>query len=167
MMSNDKLVRRQFLDVSSIAVTYYSPRPESGVSDEVLVVVFEGTYRRGSLGNLDAGYACGQILAGIYTWNPKALVLDLRGLSYEWGDQMSLVLLSGRQSRRLNLDHVFQAGGPVEFEELPTTVVISELNGDGLTSLLSSVMKEPSERWLYDTLEQAVSAVCERIGMPL
>lgn len=49
---------------------------------------FHGTYR----------FMNAMIAAGAAAWNPFAVVLDLRQLSYEWGDEMASALVSARDS---------------------------------------------------------------------
>lgn len=105
-----------------------------------LVVAFEG-----EAGNSHehAGtflYMLGMIAAGIAVWSPSALVLDLRKLKYAWGDTMAQVL-----------------GSSV----LPTTVVTSALNREGLTSLVEQEMFAKAGDWLFESLADAVAG-CDR-----
>lgn len=60
-----------------------------------LIVKFSGTYRPGSAGAPDAHFICGVTQTAIAMWRPAALILDLRELSYKWGDEMDLVLDAG------------------------------------------------------------------------
>ena len=58
----------------------------------ILVVKFSGAYRPGCQGTPDALFIQGITLAGLKVWGPDALILDLRQLSYTWGDNMEEVL---------------------------------------------------------------------------
>ena len=60
-----------------------------------LIAKFTGTYRPGSAGAPDAHFICGIAQTAIAMWDPAALILDLRELSYTWGDEMVLVLDAG------------------------------------------------------------------------
>ncbi|MFO0942544.1 MAG: hypothetical protein U0930_17550 [Pirellulales bacterium] len=55
---------------------------------------FEGNYRDGSSGAPDAHYMVGirSIVQG--AWYPSAMILDLSKLSYDWGDEMDLLIPS-------------------------------------------------------------------------
>ncbi len=71
-------------------------------------------------------------------------IFDFRELEYTWGDQMGCLLDSptnwnGNENVR------------------PVVVIVSDLNREGLTSLVRDEMwSEPAE-WLADSVEQAVS----------
>ncbi|QIF01216.1 hypothetical protein [Roseimicrobium sp. ORNL1] len=60
----------------------------------IVHIAFSGDYRDGSSGAPDAHYIAG--VAGILkaVWRPAAMILDLRELRYEWGDEMIIVLKS-------------------------------------------------------------------------
>ena len=58
----------------------------------IVQVAFSGDYRSGSSGAPDAHYIEGMVRTVDAVWNPSAMVLDLRDLRYEWGDEMDLVL---------------------------------------------------------------------------
>jgi hypothetical protein len=83
------------------------------------------------------------IAAGVAAWSPFGVVLDLRELSYEWGDEMQEVLAGARNPRR----------------SLPTAVVVSDLNREGLTSLVTQEMLAAPADWLFDTVDDAIAAV--------
>jgi len=58
----------------------------------VIHLAFAGNYRSGSGGAPDAHYIEGMIRTVYEIWRPSAIILDLRELTYEWGDEMDLVL---------------------------------------------------------------------------
>jgi hypothetical protein len=55
-------------------------------------LAFAGEYRSGSSGAPDAHYIEGMARTVHEIWRPSAIILDLRKLSYKWGDEMDLVL---------------------------------------------------------------------------
>ena len=57
-----------------------------------LIAAFSGTYRPGSAGAPDAHFIYGITRTAIAVWYPAALILDLRALSYIWGDEMDWLL---------------------------------------------------------------------------
>lgn len=63
-----------------------------------LIAKFKGTYRPGSAGAPDAAFICGIARTAVMMWHPAALILDLRDLSYTWGDEMDWVLDAGADS---------------------------------------------------------------------
>ncbi len=57
-----------------------------------LIAKFIGTYRPGSEGSPDAHFICGIAQTAVSMWGPGGLILDLREISYVWGDEMYMVL---------------------------------------------------------------------------
>ena len=60
----------------------------------ILVVGFGGEYCFGHRGNPDAVFMKGVVELGKALFNPFGVVLDLRGLDYRWGDQISKPIMS-------------------------------------------------------------------------
>jgi hypothetical protein len=58
----------------------------------IIHLAFAGDYRTGSGGAPDAHYIEGLTRTVHEIWRPSAMILDLRDLNYEWGDEMDLVL---------------------------------------------------------------------------
>jgi hypothetical protein len=58
----------------------------------ILIAKFAGDYRSGHHGAPDARFIRGITQTALGLWWPEALVLDLRELSYTWGDDMEEVL---------------------------------------------------------------------------
>ena len=85
------------------------------------------------------------IAAGVAAWSPDAIVLDLRGLIYAWGANMAEVLTCGGH---------------------PAVVVVSDLNREGLASLVEQEMFEQPGDWLFESVEEAVSAVDRHVTGP-
>ncbi|MEM1354473.1 MAG: hypothetical protein AAGC44_06475 [Planctomycetota bacterium] len=83
-------------------------------------------------------------MAGIIAWEPSALILDLRDLKYDWGDEMH---------RTLTVALAWYG------EDFPTAAVVSDLNREGLTSLVEYEMQEDPAKWLFSSIGEAVKAI--------
>ncbi len=70
-------------------------RPQTQRTGGMLKATVRGTFGVGSAGNIHARYLCGMITTAHATWRPAALLLDLSGLVYTWGDAMADVLDAG------------------------------------------------------------------------
>lgn len=108
------------------------------------------------------------VMAGLEAWQPWAVILDLRLLEYAWGDRMQNVLWAPQRWYEAvhPLREVFTAGkAPKEF---PLAVVVSDLNRDGLQSLVSEEMKLDTTQVLHESLEDALHTLDQRLrGVPL
>ena len=122
-----------------------------------LVVTIEG--KADNHENETYSLAAAIIIAGLEAWEPFAVVLDLRGLEYSWGDMMSNVL--GTASRWYEPYYPIRAafGGEKTPREFPMAVVTSDLNREGLESLLRDYMQRDPDRVLYRSFEDAVRSV--------
>jgi hypothetical protein len=58
----------------------------------IVHVAVSGDYRPGTSGAPDAHYIVGTVRTISAVWSPSAMILDLRELRYEWGDEIDLVL---------------------------------------------------------------------------
>lgn len=140
-----------------------------------LVVRFEGECGKGTsnTGQGFASFMSAIITAAIEAWEPVALILDLRELKYDWGDEMSAPFDLHKYlfPEQLALRSIF--GNYAELKQpdleqlgidpldLPFSVVVSEKNRTGLTSLVElelRVKKDPTTL-LFERLEEAVAAV--------
>jgi hypothetical protein len=103
----------------------------------VLRVSFVGEYRTGSAGNPDADYILAFVAAALALDEPGAVVLDLRGLRYRWGNRLL---------------RVFEAIGAAGAEfRVGVAVVCGPESLPAFTGLVGG----PQE-WLHDTLDGAV-----------
>jgi hypothetical protein len=108
-------------------------------------------------------YASAVIMAGLEAWKPTTLILDLRELTYAWGDEMVNVLGAA--------DHWYQAvyplqaafGGENTPKHFPLAVVVSDANRDGLRSLVSDYMNKDPSLLLFESLEKAARALDDRM----
>jgi hypothetical protein len=85
------------------------------------------------------------IKAGLEAWGHGALIIDLRMMSYVWGDMIGQALTAGH-GRYINA--VF-----------PTAVTVSDRNREGLISFVRQELDEDPKKWLFESLEDALDAV--------
>ncbi|WP_154931870.1 hypothetical protein [Gimesia maris] len=107
---------------------------------ETLVVSFIGMYQHGSAGSGDGRFMAAMVNAGRTAWLPDALIIDLRGLEYTFGNTI--------------LDAI-----NVGFDEdlgwlTPTRIVVSPSCREGITSLLEFSKLDPSD-WLCSSIDEA------------
>jgi hypothetical protein len=121
--------------------------PETGC--RVLAAAFSGHYGIGARGSNDAVLIQSMLAAALTAWEPFGLVLDLRDLAYEWGDEMTDVLLTSDPCDRRR--------------KLPVAVLVSSKCREGLTSLVQEFFGDDPLRWLFDTLEEAVQAIERKV----
>ncbi len=108
------------------------------------------------------------IMAGMEAWQPWALILDLRGLDYSWGDWMQNVLAAAQHWHEPVQPVRNAFGGGLVPKQFPLAVVVSDLNREGLTSLVREQMHREPHDLLYESLEDAVRALDERlVGVPV
>jgi len=87
-------------DLSDVRYSFWiGKHPGKQYPRDVLVIRFEGTYRIGSEGNPDAAFMVAIGNAGVYAFNPDAIITDLSALTYEWGDEMAGVMDIGCDRR--------------------------------------------------------------------
>ncbi len=83
---------------------------------------------------------------------PDAVILDFTNLKYDWGDEMAGVLF-------------YCSNHPIETGlKIPVAVVTSDLNLDGLTSLVRDEMLECTTDWLFADLNAAISSIQYRLA---
>lgn len=131
-----------FQDASPIKFSFsYRDRQRNVAYSNVLVASFDGEYRSGSAGAPDARLIHGITQAAVTIWTPAGLVLDLRKLHYEWGDEMDMLL------------------GPPDGLEIPTTVVGSELCLPAIATLMfgmNTTKRATEQEGIFDLLEPAL-----------
>lgn len=89
--------------------------------------------------------------ANMVAIEPDAVILDFRELKYEWGDEMAGILF-------------YCSNHPIETgEKIPVAVITSQLNLDGLTSLVTDEMDERLEDWLFTDFDSAIKSLQKRL----
>jgi hypothetical protein len=133
----------------------------------VLAVHFFGTIENSHTTD-DYAFASSAIVAGLEAWQPWAILIDFRQVSYSWGDRMEDVLLAPQRwaepvlrSRAIFLGD----SAPTRFS---TAVATSELNETALTSLVQLQMNLAPSELLFSTVESAIAALGEQLAaLPL
>ena len=131
-------------DVSIEHKYFKMPVPSASYAN-ILVVQFSGQSGFGCNNNSDATYMAAMIRAGIVVVKPIAVLLDLRDLTYEWGDMMAEPFCAGH-------NHYVRG-------DLLLVAVVSDLNRKGLTSLLTDEMATDPKNVLFESLEDAVDFI--------
>ncbi|WP_193726845.1 hypothetical protein [Paenibacillus guangzhouensis] len=62
---------------------------------EIMILKFTGIYGYGSDGNSDAAYMTAIGKAVLEAWEPGGLIIDLRDLTYDWGDRIESIFSIG------------------------------------------------------------------------
>jgi hypothetical protein len=134
------------LDIrSDVAIdhAYFETSLPSPPHLEVLVVKFSGTSGFGCANNSDAIYMEAMIRAGIAAFDSVGVILDLREMAYEWGDMMLCPFAAGS---RYYVD-----------SDLPIVAVVSDINREGLTSLMIDEANTEPTMVLFDTMDAALA----------
>jgi hypothetical protein len=123
----------------------------------LLVIRLEGTASNKTDATFDLAAAI--VMAGLEAWQPWALILDLRGLDYSWGDRMQNVLDAAQRwyEPLYPLRRAF--GGERLSERFPLALLTSELCRDGLASLLRDEMHLEASALLFESLDEAAVAL--------
>ena len=153
---NVRLTEVKFEDLSDISYRIflhkYPRASEAGFNDEILVIEFNGKHGIGSQGNGDSLFMATTVKAAMNVWYVNGLVLDLRGLTYEWGNSIGDVLLAAK--------HLFG-------RKFPTAVIVSETCKPALEGArpfyASDALADGQTNWLFDDLESALIYVKELI----
>jgi hypothetical protein len=137
----------------------YHVKMEQGV---ILVVEISGI----------SGYGCScadtvdQIQDVIFTAfkkeRPHALIYDLRNFDYRWGDNLTEIFFYHPDFDPESNDIEMAQTDDIP-NNYPIATVISHLNRSGLRSLFIQEMDLDPEHFLFETMEDAVASVFERI----
>lgn len=139
------LKQTQISDVSSVRASY-ALTPLDDIYHG-LVVSFAGRYGYGGKGNPDASAMCAMVHAGIEAFGPAGVVLDLRELVYEWGDQMSEVIVAG-------MVH--------DVHDVQCTIVVSDTCREAMRTLIEQEWDDDPRAWLFETIDAAFDALENR-----
>jgi len=127
----------------------------------VLMIEFAGVVANNKPTN-DEAFMQATIAGAFHCWPSQALILDLRRLSYSWGDRMQSVLLVGHNSQLPACDSELPELLFGEIARLPpfrTCVIVSDTCRAGLTSLVRDEMSMDPAKWLFDSLEAVICSV--------
>jgi len=135
--------------LSEIKATFASAE-QSHTGSTILLATFWGhafnSHGQSSFRHIEVLMAANMVAIESY-----AVILDLTQLKYEWGDEMAGVLF-------------YCSNHPIETGlKIPVAVITSELNAEGLTSLVRDEMHERPEDWLFADLDAAIASVQSRM----
>jgi len=105
-------------------------------AENCLVAAFDGVIEDSGSHESGYGYMHAMIGDGFAACTPATLILDLRGLKYDFGDQML---------------RIFD-------QRIITKVIVSDLNRNGLSTLISGTLFLDPNAELFDSLENALNA---------
>lgn len=124
----------------TVAVTVGELENERGV----MVLAVTGKYKMGAAGNVDADFIFERTEAAIRERSPKAVLVDMSTLEYEWGDMMDRVLDIGK--------------GDIQTRGIPTAFVIGPKCAPALGTLIhgeDSTEPATTENNIFDDFEKA------------
>ena len=149
-MANSKIMNltaHSFEELSNLKYKIHSCQFVRQPQSRALVISFEGVYGIGSDGNNDARLMAAIVTAALTAWRSRGLILDLRGMHYQWGD----AILDAIDAGKINY----------AYAPFPTAILASDVNRKALVSLMQAEDRETRE-WVFDTLEEALAAVEEK-----
>lgn len=129
----------RFKDPEDLSVQFSCRDADSERYPAVLVAAFVADIPDGSAGKAWGVAITRHTLAALATFQPLALVLDFRGLSYRWGDSLLGVYQAVEE-------YLGEPGG-----EFPIVTVVSDLSS-GLRSLLAGDLA------VFEDFERALRA---------
>ena len=137
----------EFSSDSAVRYSFSLRAPEARYEpySRIVAVHFDGVYRLGSGGKPDARLIVGITQAAATIWKADALILDLRGLDYQWGDDMEWVL------------------SPLDSDrDVPFAIVGSDLCLPAISTLIFGVNTQRSaleKENIFDDFEKAAAWV--------
>jgi len=164
-----QLTPRKFEDLSALDYSIFTCPLTEWSYKICLIIEFKGECGLGCKSNSDATFMTAIVKAACEAWGASALILDLRELKYEWGDQMTRVLdacgsfdtnrllLMSALGEELAAPDVTKI--PRAHLAFPTACIVSDLNRAGLTSLVKQEMGMSPDELLFQSVEAAVIAV--------
>ena len=138
-----RIVERRLSDLSSITYRVVTIDDPTAWRAGILVIAFSGVYRHGSAGADDASFISAITYACVHAWNPKAVVLDLIDLDYQWGDEMDAVLLP-------------------DVDPIPVSVAAGPKCAPAIETLLNTRTSDLD--WMFATRDEAIENARARSG---
>ncbi|TMM29550.1 hypothetical protein FDT66_10550 [Polaribacter aestuariivivens] len=109
---------------------------------DVLTVSFFGNYPQGSSGSDTAKYISKQIISGFINFDPDAIILDFRALTYNWGNSLLRIFQDISQFK--------DCGNTEEEPNFPVLILVSEKSKAGITSLLTPSNSEKPLEFIFE-----------------
>jgi hypothetical protein len=139
---------------SSITCSYFMPKEELADKIDVLIISFFGEYPPGSLGKKQATYISKKTISGIIDFNPDAVILDFRELTYQWGNTMLNVF----QDIALFKDGENTENDP----SFPVLIATSIKSKNGLWSLLTPSTSNSVPDFIFEDIHLAITEAAKR-----
>jgi hypothetical protein len=149
-------------ELSKIAHSFHIVTSSGGRVADALIIKFVGSYGVGCKGNDDACYMRAVASAGLEAWRPGVLVFDFSELDYVWGDMLDSVLSVGKgkvSALEMLINGKISDISDLKPSDIPTIVVVSDRCRKAVRSLLVEEMSENPEKWMFDSLQAAISAI--------
>jgi hypothetical protein len=132
---------------AGISCRYFLSDPAQTDRQKILVAAFAGEFPDGSRGNPHGRYIASCTLHGLRAFSADCVILDLRDLTYRWGDALLAVFDDIAQFK--------DAGGDPGCPPFPVAVVTSEKCRDAVLSLVTPRGREPPE-WHFEDMDSAI-----------
>ena len=132
----------------NISCNYYLPNEELEDKIDVLIVSFYGDYPNGSEGNNYATFITRNVISGIIEFNPDAIILDFRELSYSWGNSILDVFEQ--------ISFLKDSENTKEDPNFPVSIVVSEKSKNGFLSLLIPNNSNELPSWIFENIDKAI-----------
>lgn len=139
---------------ATIDCKYLMPKEALIDSISVLIVSFFGEYPDGSLGRDHATYISKKTISGIIDFNPEAIILDFRELTYNWGNS----LISVFQDIALFKD----GENTVDEPSFPIIIATSAKSKNGLLSLLTPSTSTENPDFIFEDINLAIKEAAKR-----
>jgi hypothetical protein len=136
-----KLVPVSLETLSTIRYTVSLAPHEPYTTPEFLVVAFTGQYRDGSSGGPDATFMAAVMKAVQRAWHTDALIVDLSGMAYRWGDEMDWIHDVGR------------------FQPSPCHKPLAIIVGDNCRDALKSLAPEEYKQNCVESFDEAFALI--------
>ena len=126
---------------------YFVVAPGETRGRTILIVAIEGEYPDGSRGNTHGAYIATAALHGLHAFDADCLILDLRGMTYRWGNTLLQVFQDIAQYK--------DSGAEADEPRFPVVVVTSERCRAPFLSLVTPAGQQPPE-WHFEDMDAAI-----------
>lgn len=146
-MRSYSLVKADPPQPHGIECQFFLVDPSQAGRRRVLIASFSGEYPDGSRGNEHGAYMAVMALYGIHAFDADCLILDLRGLTYRWGNTVLKVFQDVAQFK----DSDAEPNEP----PFPIVTVTSDKCREAFLSLVTP-SGQPAPEWHFDDMNRAI-----------
>jgi hypothetical protein len=151
---NYTLLENKEIKPDAINCKYFTPKEELIDKIDVLIVSFFGEYPYGSLGKKHGTYISKKTISGIIDFNPEAIILDFRELTYNWGNSLLAVFQ--------DIEQIKNAGNDEGEPNFPILIVTSNKSKKGVLSLLTPATSNSVPDFIFEDLNAAIKEAEKR-----